>query len=308
MRLLPAVAALMTVAGLSEPAVAKDPLVLEPSSRWEVDYAEDSCALRRQFGEGDQLTQLEMRRYQPGAQLETTVASKVNMPRKSMNLALSENFVRIRLGNEGEWIERYAMTAEFGDDFQGVIFQHSLSGASPVLDDERKGWTGSHIETLATLEATAGAGADSLTVSGAFKDDVTLEAGPFKAPLAALNSCIDDLLAHWGLDVAAHKTRARSAGPINLAGRFIVEPPAKRMGRWGPARVRLAISETGEVTECHVQLPPGESPSEEIACARIRDEFAFESALDNDGQPMKSYYIAKVGPVVTAVEVRYGAF
>ena len=281
--------------------------MLEPSSHWELDYAEDSCALRRMFGEGEQQTQLEMRRYQPGAQLESTIASKAKMPRKSMNLALGGNFLRVRLG-EGKWAERYAMTAEFGDDFHGVIFDHSLSGSPPDLDDERKGWTGSHIETLAAAETAAATNADSLTVSGAFRDDLTLKTGSLKAPIAALNSCIDDLLAHWGLDVPAHKTRSRSAGPIDLAGRFIVEPPAKRLGRWGPARVRLAVSETGQVTECRVTLPPGDGPSEEIACARIREEFEFEPAFDKDGQPMMSYYVAKVGPVVTSVEVRYGAF
>jgi hypothetical protein len=287
--------ALIAATSLCQPAAAKDTLVLEPSSHWEIDYAEDSCALRRLFGEAELQTHLEMRRYQPGVQLQTTVATKAKTTRKTL---------RFRLGDEGEWVERYAMLAEFGGELEGVIFDHSLPNAPPDHNFERDGLTGSHLAAAAALEAETAATIDSLAVAGAFENDLILRTGSLKAPMAALNQCIDNLLAHWELDVEAHKTRSRSAGPVNLAGRPPVVPPPRRLGTWGPAQVRLAIDETGQVTQCHIRMPPGEPPSEERGCARIRNEIEFVPALDNDGRPMKSYYVASVGPIVTTMEVR----
>jgi hypothetical protein len=286
---------IMAAMMLSSPAAANETLVLEPTSPWELDYAEDSCALRRLFGEGDRQTQLEMKRFQPGPELQTTVASKVKM---------SKQPIRFRFGEEREWEEEYPLFAQFGDELQGVIFTRSLHHTSPGEDSEREGATGAYLKTAPALEAEAAARIDALTLSGAFEHDLVLRTGPLEAPVEALNKCIDDLLTHWDLDVEAHKTRTRSAGPTNLERRQLVEPPARRLGHWGPARVRLAIVETGQVTQCHIQLPPGDPPSEERGCARIRNEFDFEPALDKDGRPMKSYYVTSLGPTVTVMEVR----
>ncbi len=57
-------------------AAAKDDkrIELAPSGAWEVDYAEDSCALRRGFGEAGKEVWLELRRL-TGDGFQITVAS-----------------------------------------------------------------------------------------------------------------------------------------------------------------------------------------------------------------------------------------
>jgi hypothetical protein len=301
MRVRPWPAALVFAATAASPASAQDALALEPSTPWELTYEADSCVLRRMFGTGERQTQLEMRRFEPGADLYLTVASKAKVARRNM---------RFRFGDEGEWQELpYPLVAEFGDELEGVMFTHSLPDAAGIQQPAPEALTGSYLQSAAALEAETAAKLDKLTLSGAFDADLVLRTSSLKAPLAALNVCMDDLLASWGLDARAHKTRRRSAGPVNLQGRALVDPPARWEGQWGPTRVRLAIDEGGLVTECYIELPlsiempRSDGDFEERSCARIRTAFDFDPALDEDGRPMKSYYITSIRPTVTIKEV-----
>ena len=84
--------------------------MLEPSSNWELDYAPDSCALRRTFGEGDRQTQLEMRRFSPSTTLQTTVATKA--------AKIARRSYRFRFG-DAEWDEiDHPLTLNSGTGFR----------------------------------------------------------------------------------------------------------------------------------------------------------------------------------------------
>lgn len=290
MRLRTLAAAMPLALGLAHPAAARDPFMLEPSSPWEIDYAADSCALRRTFGEGQQQTQLEMRRFAPGLSLQTTVASKIRMTTRS---------IRFRFGDEGEWTNlENPLFAELDDDLGGVIIRHSLF--EPPLDEdaEPEEWRQFYIDNdVPAMEAAAAASLENLTVMRAFKDDLTLRTGSLKAPIVALNQCIDDLMTHWGIDVEAHKTLTRSAHPVDSAwAAGMVRYPPKMILQRAPGlvNVRLAIDETGRATECHIQMTLSDPEFEESSCADIQRTFEFEPALDKDGKPMKSYYVTTV--------------
>lgn len=277
--------------GAAAPAVAKT-VELAPASPWNLHYDTDSCVLRRAFGEEDQRTQLEMRRFQPGIGLQVTVASKAARTTK--------RDYRFRFGDEAEWEqEEYPLYAHFGDDkFKGVIFRHSLIQLPLDEDSEPEEWSRFYIENdVSAMEAEAGAKLQSLTISRAFRDELVLETGPLDKPLVALNQCVDELMTHWGIDVEAHKTRARSAVPVNLAkaGRMIDYPPQMLRKRLpGLVNIRLDIDETGRVTECHIQMPLSDPEFEETSCADIQHALDFDPALDKDGKPMKSYYVTSV--------------
>jgi hypothetical protein len=284
------VATASLAAALSQPAAAKEPLVLEPSSHWELDYAKDSCALRRMFGEGEQQTQIEMRRFQPDLTLQTTVATKA--------AKMTKRKYRFRFGTE-EWSDvENPLYAYLSDDFEGVIFLHSLVDAGIAQDAEPEEWGQFYIENdIAALEAEAGAKVQTLTISRAFRSDLLLKTGPLKQPLTALNQCIDELMSHWSIDVEAHKTRSRSATPVDFTGAasMVGYPPKMlRRGLPGLVNVRLDISETGRVMACHIQMPLSDPEFEESSCADIQHAFDFEPALDKDGKPMKSYYVNRV--------------
>jgi hypothetical protein len=285
-----AAAAAAIAVGLAQPTSAKEPLVLEPSSHWELDYAKDSCALRRMFGEGERQTQIEMRRFEPDLTLQTTVATKA--------AKITKRNYRFRFGDQ-EWkdVER-PLYAYLSEDFEGVIFQHSLveTGLDPEAGSEA--WNQFFIDNdAAALEAEAAAKLETMTIARAFRTELELKTGSLKAPLIALNDCVDELMTHWDIDVEAHKTRSRSATPIDMekAARMVGYPP-KMLRRMMPGlvNIRLDISETGRVTACHIQMPMSDPEFEESSCADIQHAFEFEPALDNDGNPMKSYYITSV--------------
>lgn len=272
-------------------AAAKDPLVLTPSSVWELDYDTDSCALRRNFGDGDQLTQLEMRRFQPGVTLQTSIMTKASATRKGM--------YRYRLGDEGEWEkEEFPLYAHFDKGFQGVIFRHDTIELPVEEDAEPEEWSRFFVENdVRAMEAAAAAKMETLGVNRAFRDDLVLKTGPLREPLEALNACIDELMTHWGIDVEAHKTRRRSAIPENIdrAARVIRYPPKMLLRSLpGLVNVRLEVDEAGRVTDCHIQLPLSDPEFEKASCTDIQRSLKFEPALDDDGNPMKSYYVNAV--------------
>lgn len=188
--------------------------------------------------------------------------------------------------------------AYFAEDFEGVIFRHSLIELPIDEDESPEAWSRFYQENdVPALEADAGGKIESVTVARAFRDDIVLKTGPLKQPLLALNSCIDELLNHWGIDVAAHKTRSRSALPLDpeRAARMVGYPP-KMLARSLPGlvNVRLEIDEAGRVTDCHIQMPLSDPEFEESSCADIQHAFEFDPALDKEGQPMKSYFVTSV--------------
>ena len=61
-------------------AYAAEPLRLAPSSKWHVNYAEDSCRLARSFGVGKEEVTLVLDRFRPGPEVRMTlVGSPVNV-------------------------------------------------------------------------------------------------------------------------------------------------------------------------------------------------------------------------------------
>ena len=282
-------AAALAAAGLSCPAIARD-LVLEPSSNWELDYAPDSCALRRTFGEGDRQTQLEMRRFSPSTTLQTTVATKA--------AKIARRSYRFRFG-DAEWDEiDHPLYAQFGNGLQGVIFRHALFEIPFDEDTEAREWDRFQRENdISALEAEAAAKVASVTISRAFHEDIVLNTGSLEEPFRALNGCVDDLLNRWGIDVAAHKTRSRSPLPLDPAKavRMVSYPPKMlRQNLPGLVNVRLDIDKTGRVTDCHIQMPLSDPEFETSSCADIQHALEFEPALDRDGNPMKSYFVTAV--------------
>jgi hypothetical protein len=285
-----AIAFIAAASGWAQPTAAKT-LELAPTSPWTVHYDEDSCVLLRVFGEGDERSQLEMRRFGPDIRLQTTVMTKAS------RMTNREDF-RFRLGDEGEWedVER-PLYADFGDSFNGVIFSHTLLD-HPLDNPKPEDWDRFHIENdVPAMEAEAGAKLNSLTISRAFSDQLILKTGRLDKPLLALNECIDELLTHWDINAEAHKTRSRSALPVNMkkAVRMIDYPPKMlEQSLPGLVNIRLDIDETGQVTQCHIQMPLSDPEFEETSCADIQHGFGFDPALDKDGKPMKSYYVTSV--------------
>jgi len=271
---------------------ADDRLALAPSSPWTIDYAADSCALRRTFGSGKEQAFLEMRRFAPGWGLQTTIASSRAGARFDRN-------VRYRFTDDAEWqYPGLGLAVTLDNGLKGAIVEPplvELPELEAIEDDAERAAYFSAIDFRA-IERQQAAAIDSLSVRGLGRE-FTLQLGKLEAPIGALQDCVDELTTHWNIDVEAHKTLTRKATPVNwrAGSRMLDYPPRMaREGMPGLVNVRLAIDETGKITGCSIQMPLSDPAFEESSCDDIQHAFDFDPALDKDGKPIASYWITRV--------------
>ena len=275
------------LAGMGSPTTAAaEPVVLAASSPWVLDYAEDSCALRRFFADGDKQAILEMRRFAPN------FAMLVSMGTNALHTR-HDQYV-YRFDPTEEWRDGGNIYAHF-DEMSGVVFEGTLSQFP--TSGPADAYSGSAEKEYEAWQAQAAGRISQVSVLRGFDHELVLKTGPLAAPWAALSRCLDELVTHWGIDAEAHKTLSRRATPTNLATvpRMIDYPPkmlAKRMP--GIVNLRLAIDETGAITGCYIQMPLGDPAFEKSSCADLEHALEFEPALDKDGKPIKSYWHTQV--------------
>jgi hypothetical protein len=285
--------ALATVA--AAPAQAENAHGLAPASPWNLVYDDDSCALRRTFGDSENPAFLEMRRFAPGGGLQVIVASKRLKGRDIRSFTY-------RFGDEEPWRDAGRLKVSLDDGLGGVVFSVPLVEAPAEVTDPAERALYLHSVDWRARERALAAETDAITVSGVtvrnvHRGDMTLRHGSLVAPLAALNECIDELLTHWNIDVEAHKTLARPVLPIDFsaAASMIGYPPKMARGRMqGLVNIRLAIDATGRVTACRIQMPLSDPAFEASSCDDIQHAFEFEPALDKDGKPIASYWTTRV--------------
>ena len=63
-----------------------------------------------------------------------------------------------------------------------------------------------------------------------------------KAVFAAMSNCTDELLDHWGIDVARHRERSRSVMPVSNPAKWMksTDYPSEMLGKGQPGIVRRA--------------------------------------------------------------------
>jgi len=281
---------LAVVAGVASPAMAQNGRALAPSGPWNLEYDEDSCALRRMFGSGEDQAYLEFRRFGPQLGLQTTIASEGMRARNPSRF-------RYRLSDEVDWRDTTGINITMDSGFSGVLFNTSLIELPEEVRDQPQ-----IVEYLASIdrkgiELGAAARVDTISLRGAYRRELTLHLEKLDAPIAALNECIDELMTHWDIDIEAHKSLTRPAVPTNFreTGRMLDYPPKMlRQSMPGIVNVRLAVDETGRITACHIQMPLSDPAFEESSCADIQRALEFDPALDKDGKPIASYWLTTV--------------
>lgn len=270
------------------PVQAQDEWVdLSPSSDWVLDYAEDSCALRRNFGEPGQAALLEMRQFSPFTPMRITVATS--------DFEATRRAPRYRFGT-GQDFERYDLPAfgSYGEGGNAASFYGNLI-VGGVTSQEGPDTTAK----LRELQAEAWAGLADLYLRESFAENLLLRTGDLGPVMKAMRECMDNLVAEWGA------TSYFEQPPT-------VPPEALRMERWAkpivarfprnllrerePAivRVRLLIDETGKVNACMVQEPVVDAEYEAFVCDIMLNEAMYNPAHDGEGSPLASFYVLTV--------------
>lgn len=273
----------------ASPALAQDDiLTLEPSSPWVLDYADDSCALRRAFGEAGQEAWLEMRQFSPGINFQITFGSD------AINRRMLEPVMAFEPNEQGVEVPS-AIFADFGEG-KGVYFNFAIG---PVVfdPDGRDGLA--DINWTDAERAAREAEITGILLEKTFASDLRFVTGPMDQTMLAMRGCMDELLLHWGIDVEAHRSLSRPVEPKRMrswAQRIISQYPQDmlREGNSGYVRVRLIVNEEGRAQSCHLQLETEHPEFEEAACDQLLRHARFDPALDAVGNPIVSYWVTSI--------------
>ena len=284
--------ATVSIIAAASPAAAqssKDPLVLKPSSAWHVDYADDRCRLARQFGEGDEQVYAFFDRYGPSEYFRLTVAGKpvktsVEKADAAVQFGPSEAQQEILFFN-GNLGKRPALL--FAGNVRVAPATASEFAAATKRDDDDR------IDFAPISEARQKA-IRYLSIGKPLRRAVTLETGSMRAPFAALDKCIDNLMTNWGIDTEKHKTLTRKLKPQQSPGKWVVSSdyPLDMLASGQPAIVefRLSVGVDGIPTACYIQSTTRPKEFDDAVCKSVMRRARFDPALDADGKPLVSYY------------------
>lgn len=280
------VSAALASSALPNPAFAADgPLAMTPTSNWSVDYAEDSCALRRTFESGGDKMGLELRQLAPGDDFEVVLVSTT--------LSRTSAAPRARFEPDSGWFKPLFHRLLDSQSSHGVGYTDSLRpNALKPFGETPPAWAPE--ERIAREQAVT-----ALTVGGSFEREITLQTGSMHQPLAALRKCMDDLVTQWGLDPQVQATLSRAAQPVDQMGwarRIMQNYPRDMLRANKSARVpiRVIVGADGKPASCAASMRQAEPSFEQAACAATIEYARFVPALDASGTPVPSIFATTV--------------
>jgi hypothetical protein len=271
---------------LAAPAAGQDTLTLKPSGDWTLDYAEDSCTLRRTFGGGESPAWLEIMQLAPGVTYRITVSSS-GLP-MSRRRAPAVRF----LPDGAESSYDLAAYGDYGEGFEGVAFYAMILPTTPE-DVAQLGVVPTNGAVVASEAGTTG-----VEVRRAFDPPIVLQTGSLEGPLEAMRACMTDLVAHWDLGSAK--------------GKLLSRPVPRNMARWsspirdsfprglvqfdGPSRIqaRVIVGSDGKPETCRVIEPVVNDDYEQRTCGIILKDGEFEPARDAEGNPVRDIDVLNI--------------
>lgn len=275
---------------------AKEPLRLKPSSPWNIHYAEDSCRMGRSFGEGDQKVVMLADRYQPGDMLRMSFVGKPAYTR------VDQGEVDIRFG-PNESVQKIAFFPASTSDNTPSVLTRSGIRIAPRSDAEMAAQAaafeaGQYDFKLSDITPEQETAVTFIEVGRPVRYPFILETGSLGPPLAALRKCTDELLDHWGIDVAKHASLSRRVTPKNNPGKWMTprDYPMQMalQGKRAIVQFRLVIDAVGVPSSCHIQQSTRPKAFDDAVCAAIMRNARFEPALDAEGKPLASYWLNTV--------------
>jgi Gram-negative bacterial TonB protein C-terminal len=281
---------LVAIASLTAPAFGKSDkaaLVLKPTSAWNIDYADDRCRLARQFGEGEEKVVALFDRYGPDDFFKITLAGK------PVNTWSERADAAVQFGPTESVQMLYFLKGTVAD-MPALIFTSRARVAPASLAEQLaiKERDGDESIELAPVGPEREAAIRYLSIGKPLRRAVVLETGTMRAPMAALDKCIDNLVTHWGVDAEKHKALSAKVKPMVNPSKWPIDYPVKMLKAGQPAIVefRLAIGPDGEATSCHIQSTTRPKEFDAAVCGSLMKRARFTPALDSEGKPIASFY------------------
>ena len=270
-------------------AETPEPLVLKPSSTWQVNYAEDQCRLVRQSGEGEQAVLLFMDRYGPSEYFRMSISGK------PMRTSIEKGDADVQFGPVEEEQKLSFLNGFLGKQ-AALVFASAarIAGRTATETAAYTNQDASEAVLVQPISEERQRATNYLRIGKPLRTSVVLQTGSMRAPLAALNTCIDNLLTTWGVDVEKHKNLTRPVKPLKSPGEWIVSSdyPLQMLFAGQPALVsfRLSVGADGVPTACHIQATTRLKSFDDAVCKSVMRRARFSPALDAEGQAIASYY------------------
>lgn len=281
---------------------AAQPLRLQPSSPWDVDYGAESCRLIRIFGEGKDRTTLAF---------QSTAPDQMDMLVIGHSVASYESEVPARFLPVGVKTSD-GHVAETTGDRQPAILWSSIRLLPDSLYDslqERDHWLTTHPGVRPPAASSAerdqikqaqkdfATAATELEIRSRPNRSVILETGSMGPALARFRECGRDSLKGWGIDPDVEDKIVRPVWSVNPSGWLSASDYPRdmlNMGKQSEVTVRLLIDAAGKVTKCTSLSHFNEPAFNKITCEKIEQRARFQPAELADGTKVPSYMIRNV--------------
>ncbi|MXO68793.1 hypothetical protein GRI72_08140 [Altererythrobacter marinus] len=278
-------AAALAAVFAGQPASAGEPVHLAPSSPWQLRYDKEACRLSRSFGEGEQEVVLTLAKYAPGIAMEFVVAGT---PLRPDGDRFAYRFDPVREPDE----ERHAL---FGTADDGQTIWQFTGELIPRAMLAHVGG-GSEPGGLKAVETRIAEQTEAFTIVSGVRQPVSLRTGSLAKAMAALDTCLVDLVRSWGYD--PEQLSALSAWPhprshprLWIRGTDYPDT-ALRDNLAGAVRFRLAVDAEGNVSDCVVQAAYSDHAFREATCKALRHRARFTPARDAEGRPVAAYWVS----------------
>ncbi|MCJ1960313.1 TonB family protein [Novosphingobium mangrovi (ex Hu et al. 2023)] len=285
--------AIATVCGLltAPDAQAKpDTFVLEASSPWNVDWADNACLLQRMYGEGEEGVLLRFMNFTPDYtyQIQLTGGpAKLNLPHRDIDVAFAPF----------PSYEADAIAAKVDDTYDSLLFTTEIAIDHDELDrmdaDQRASALAKGEEPNPHFVRPVAGEVDHFDVDLGPRT-LRFNTGALEKPLAALRTCTRDLLRQWGVDPDVQDQvayEARPAGDGELRRQMGLKFPRNLIRKGAQARVNVVVTvdPQGKMQGCRVPLSQNDPRFDELVCERMTN-LTFEPARLADDTPVTSYW------------------
>lgn len=243
------------IALFASSAHAQNLIALEPSSSWAMVSENDSCAMRRQFGDQGQQAFLELREFgDRDRRIQFTVTSKDfqrrdDSPKVAINPLETEPTERLGVnvhvdssggklfvsnigGNDPRMLAAYrdfvATTSALTQGQRELVLQavdnlRDYRIVSRLLQNEEY-QTATHLVnevfqvSPAYLDhlARVQSEVEGIRIEGAFDRDLYLHTGELRTAMQSMQQCLEQLYSRWGIDPETHRSLSRPATPLNF--------------------------------------------------------------------------------------------
>ena len=274
-----------------EAADEQRPLEIAPSTPWQVDFGEARCRAARVFGEDEEQTILFLEQYSPRDQPRWIVAGEA-----IKDLGRSHRLdIEFGPGNASfeEELEETIRFDKFGRAFRGSRIRKDEPDADEE-DADKNNEPG-----LARLDIAEGKAIEWVQLTRNKRQPQRLMTGSLGQLFEILNTCMDDLVSTWGLDLEAQSRRLTAPKPKNLsqiALRIQKYYPSKAE-QWGiqaDLSIRVMVDSEGRATECKITNITLAEDFDDRPCTEFMRVAEFEPARDSHGNPMASYYVSSI--------------